>query len=84
MRNVHDFSDFFFAVLRAPWIKPRRMHPTFMRGTSNLIVSEIEVQVARDPELNPGNHSTLTLVFNTVYLVILVLVIFGTIAALPT
>ena len=31
------------------------MHPTFMRG--NLIVSEIEVQVARDPELNPGNHT---------------------------
>jgi hypothetical protein len=30
------------------------MHPTFMRG--NLIVSEIEVQAARDPELNPGNH----------------------------
>ena len=53
MRNVHDFSDFFFE-LRAPWIKPRRMHPTFMRG--NLIVSEIEIQVASDPELNPGNH----------------------------
>ena len=30
------------------------MHPTFMRG--NLIVSKLEVQVARDPELNPGNH----------------------------
>ena len=28
--------------------------PTFIGG--NLIVSEIEVQVARDPELNLGNH----------------------------
>ena len=53
MGNVHDFSEFFF-VLRAPWIKPRRMHPTFMRG--NLIVSKLEVQVARDPELNLSNH----------------------------
>jgi hypothetical protein len=29
--------------------------PTFR--LSPLKVSEIEVQVARDPELNPGNHS---------------------------
>ena len=53
MKKVPTFSEIFF-VLRAPWIKPRRMHPTFMRGI--LIVSEIKIQVARDPELNPGNH----------------------------
>jgi hypothetical protein len=41
-------------VLRSHWRKPRRMHPTFMRG--NLIVWAIEIKVARDPELNPGNH----------------------------
>ena len=54
MKKVPTFSEIFF-VLRAPWIKPRRIHPTFMRGI--LIVSEIEVQVARDPELNLGNHT---------------------------
>jgi hypothetical protein len=31
------------------------MHPTFMRAI--LIVSEIEVQVAREPELNLGNYT---------------------------
>jgi hypothetical protein len=35
--------------------------PTFIGG--NLIVSEIEVQVARDPELNLGNHSEYTYMY---------------------
>ena len=58
MRNVHDFLGKFF-VLRAPWIKPRRMHPTFMRCV--LIVSEIKFQVALDPELNLGNYTSMAL-----------------------
>ncbi len=36
------------------------MHPTFMRG--NLIVSEIDVQVARGFELNPDNHACMAVV----------------------
>jgi hypothetical protein len=31
---------------------------------SILIVSEIEVQVARDPELNPGNHMPHAILYN--------------------
>jgi hypothetical protein len=59
MKKVPTFSEIFF-VLRAPWIKPRRMHPTFMHSfmARLLIVSEILVQVARDPELNMDNHIT--------------------------
>ena len=56
MRNVNDFSEKIF-VLCSHWRKPRRMHPTFMRGI--LIVWAIEIQVARDPELNPGNYITI-------------------------
>ena len=39
------------------------MHPTFMRG--NLIVWAIQIQVARDPELNRGNQRTIRGVYMT-------------------
>jgi hypothetical protein len=47
-------------VLRAPLTKPRYMHPTFIARPLDLIpvlvVPEIKIQLARDPELNLGNH----------------------------